>query len=108
MTDNLERGEFQLYDLEADPQETNDLSAAQPDVFARLKQQLLAWNESVEASFAGRDYPAGRVAPPDPEPQAWYDTPAYQPYLPAWKDRWEFKPYMDRQKKAKKAPKAKR
>ncbi len=108
VTDNLERGEFQLYDLEADPQETNDLSAAQPDVFARLKQQLLAWNETVEASFAGRDYPEGRVAPSDPEPQAWYDTPAYQPYLPAWKDRWEFKPYMDRQKKAKKAPKAER
>ena len=108
VTDNLERGEFQLYDLQADPHETNDLSAAQPDVFARLKQQLLAWNETVEASFAGRDYPEGRLAPPDPEPQAWYDTPAYQPYLPAWKDRWEFKPYMDRQKKAKKAPKAKR
>jgi len=68
-----------LYDLEADPRETNDLSAAQPEVFARLKQQLLARNGTVEASFAGRDYPAGRVTPPDPEPQAWYDTPAYQP-----------------------------
>jgi arylsulfatase A-like enzyme len=108
LTDNLESGEFQLYDLEADPREANDLSASQPDVFARLKQQMLAWNETVEASFAGRDYPAGRVTPSDPEPQSWYDTPAYQPYLPAWQDRWEFKSYLERRHKPKKAAKAKR
>jgi arylsulfatase A-like enzyme len=108
LTDNLESGEFQLYDLEADPREANDLSVSQPDVFARLKQQMLAWNETVEASFAGRDYPAGRVTPSDPEPQSWYDTPAYLPYLPAWQERWEFKSYLERRDKPKKAAKAKR
>jgi arylsulfatase A-like enzyme len=108
LTDNLERGEFQLYDLEADPREANDLSASQPDVFARLKQQLLAWNETVEASFAGRDYPEGAVMPADPEPQNWYDTMTYQPYLPAWQDRWEFKSHLERRDKPKKAAKAKR
>jgi arylsulfatase A-like enzyme len=95
-------------DLEADPREANDLSASQPDVFARLKQQLLAWNEAVEASFAGRDYPEGAVMPADPEPQNWYDTMTYQPYLPAWQDRWEFKSYLERRDKPKKAAKAKR
>ena len=56
-----------------------------------MKKDLLAWNTSVDASFAGRDYPEGRVTPADPESVFWYETPAYQPYLEQWKDRWEFK-----------------
>ena len=72
-----------------------------------MKRELLAWNETVEASFAGRDYPEGQVSPADPEPQPWYDTHAYQPYLPAWQDRWEYKSYLERQRKAKQGPRAK-
>jgi arylsulfatase A-like enzyme len=95
LTTNRSTGDFQLYDLRADPAESRDLAAAQPEVFARLKAQLLAWDATMDASFAGRDYPGGKVAPADPEPVAWYDTPAYQPYLAAWRERWEFKPYLD-------------
>jgi hypothetical protein len=84
--------------------ESVDLSDQQPERFARMKQQLLAWNESVEASFAGRDYPEGRLVPPDPEPQSWYDSPAYAPFVPQWKDRWEFRSYLERRTKAKKIP----
>jgi arylsulfatase A-like enzyme len=107
LTGDLGKGDFQLYDLEADPRETRDLSGEQPERFERMKRELLAWNETVEASFAGRDYPEGRVSPADPEPQAWYDRPAYEPYLPAWRDRWEYKSYLERQRKAKQAAKAK-
>lgn len=102
LTEDLGKGEFALYDLVADPAETRDISGAQPERFARMKRELLAWNESVDASFAGRDYREGQVVPPDPEPQAWYDTPAYAPYEPQWKDRWEFKPYFDRRSKTSK------
>lgn len=100
VTINLHKDRFQLYDLETDPNETSDLSTIESERFERMKKQLLAWNETVEASFAGRDYPEGRVTPPDPEPEFWYDTPAYQSYLPKWKDRWEFRSYMENRNRA--------
>lgn len=97
LTNDLRKGTFQLYDLQADPAETTDLGSERPELFARLKQELLAWNESVDASFSGKDYPEGIVNPPDPESIFWYDSPLYQKYLADWKDRWEFKTYMERQ-----------
>lgn len=103
VADDLDKGSFQLYDLQADPRETSDLRGTQPDRFQRMKRELLAWNETAEASFAGKDYPQGQVTPADPEPQFWYDTPAYAPYLAGWKDRWEFKSYLEGRGKPKKA-----
>jgi arylsulfatase A-like enzyme len=41
LTANLAEGRFQLYDLLADPKETRDLSAEQPDVTARMRKELL-------------------------------------------------------------------
>ena len=96
LTENLGAGTFQLYDLQADPNETRDLALAQPEIAARMRKQLLDWNASADASFAGHDYPEGKVSPPDPASVSWYDTPAYQPFLAEWKDRWEFKPYLER------------
>lgn len=108
LTTDVDRGDFQLYDLAADPQETRDIRGEQPDQFERMKRELLAWNKTADASFAGRDYAEGRVWPADPEPQFWYDTPSYAPYLPQWQDRWEFKSYLERRNKVKTAPRAKR
>jgi len=96
LTANLADGNFQLYDLVADPKETRDLSAEQPEVAARMRKQLLDWNATMDASFAGKDYPEGKVSPPDPESVNWFETPAYQPYLAQWKERWEFKSYLER------------
>lgn len=96
LTDNLTRDKFELYDLIADPKESRDLSTEHSEVFARMKQQLLDWNASMDASFAGKDYPEGRVSPPDPEPINWYDAPQYQPFLTEWKRRWEFQGYLNR------------
>ena len=64
---------------------------ATPAVGQELAAAFLAWNESVEQSFAGHDYPEGRVQPADPAPRHWYEAEEYQPYLPAWRDRWEVK-----------------
>jgi arylsulfatase A-like enzyme len=108
LANDLGKGDFQLYDLEADSQEINDLGAQQPDRLERMKRELLAWSETVDASFAGEDYPEGAVTPADPEPQFWYNTPAYAPFLPRWKDRWEFKSYLERRDRVKKAPKVNR
>lgn len=99
ISNDRRKDEFQLYDLVADPHEVRDISVEQPGVYARMKRDLLAWNRSVDASFAGRNYAAGKVEPPDPESIYWYDAPQYAPYLSQWKSRWEFKSYIERQQK---------
>ena len=85
---------YQLYDLAQDPHETQDLSKAKPDVFSRMKSALVDWSETVDASFAGHDYSEGKLLASDLESISWFDAPQYAPYLPLWKDRWEFKPYL--------------
>jgi len=96
LTSDLAGGKFELYDLIADTKEARDLSSDQPEVFARMKQQLLQWDASVDASFAGKDYAQGEVTPADPQPVNWYDLPQYHPYLDQWKQRWEFRGYLNR------------
>jgi arylsulfatase A-like enzyme len=92
VTTNLDQGNFALYDLIDDPAESRDITDQEPELAARLKRELLAWNDSVDASFAGRDYPAGRVEPPDPTPLSWTEHPDYQPYLAEWQKRPEYRP----------------
>lgn len=96
LTNNLQRGPFELYDLAKDSKETTDVSDEQPELAARMKTALLDWSRSVDDSFAGRDYPEQRVVPADPQSVFWTETEAYRPYLPQWQDRWEFKSYIDR------------
>jgi len=105
LTKNLKRGEFELYNLQADASEKNDLSSVEPERFAKMKTSLLEWNDSVEASFKGTDYPQGKVSPPDPESIFWYDHPSYSQHLPEWRDRWEFKTYIENHSRAKKKAK---
>ncbi len=88
---DIAKGEFELYDLLADPQESRDLATKHPEILARLKSEFLTWNASVDASFSGKDYPAGRVEPPDPPSRRWPNDPAYAPYLEQWKDRPEYR-----------------
>ncbi len=90
------RDAFELYDVVADPQESRDLSAEQPADFARMKQALLDWNSKAEESFQGKDYPEGKVSPPDPPSISWTEAPQYARYLTEWKDRWEFQLYLNR------------
>lgn len=100
LTTDLGKGEFQLYDLVDDPGETRDLGTQQVERFERMKRQLLDWSASVDASFAGRDYAGGEVTPADPEPQFWYDSPNYAPYLAEWRNRREFKSQIERASKS--------
>jgi hypothetical protein len=101
LTENLPAGKFRLYDLKADPQESEDLSNLQPDRSLQLKEQLLAWNRSVEASLAGKDYPEEQLTSADPVPAFWYETADYQQYLARWKNRWEYRTYIERRGRAK-------
>ncbi len=47
---------LELYDLNADPSESNDLASEKPDVVKQLQAELLQWQQSVEKSLSGADY----------------------------------------------------
>lgn len=91
VTTDLSSGTFELYNLENDPAETTDLSSRLPDRFEQMKSEFLAWNETVEASVAGQDYPEGKVLPGEPEPIQWVDDERYRPYFDEWRNRWEYR-----------------
>ena len=107
LSTNRTSSQYELYDLAADPNETRDLSRQDADRFQRLKAQLVAFDASVEASFAGQDYSERRVDPADPPSIGWYESPLYQPYLRQWRDRWEYSSALRPQEKANKAGKKK-
>jgi len=50
------QAKYQLYNLEADPAEANDLAGSLPDRVTRMKADLDAWQQSVVRSIAGEDY----------------------------------------------------
>ena len=81
---------FEVYDLDADPRESRDISKDQPAVAARLRETRLQWNASVDASVAGKDYPESWVLAKDPSTQSWMSGPEYQPYLKEWLLRPEY------------------
>ncbi|TWU24996.1 Arylsulfatase precursor [Novipirellula galeiformis] len=85
---------FTLYDLHNDPRETTDVAAQHPEVAARMQEQLRTWNESVQASAAGKDYPSGKVDSNHPGTRAWTEVEAYKPFFPEWRQRWEYERYF--------------
>lgn len=46
---NVDRTKFELYNLKMDPRETTDLSSQYPEVFERMKSQLIAYDKEVLA-----------------------------------------------------------
>ena len=85
----------ELYDLAHDPGETENLAATMPAEAARLGHALDAWNQSVEASAAGKDYPGGDFVPEESQPGWWADQDSYKPYLDEWKTRPEYKRFIE-------------
>ena len=59
---------FELYNVASDPEEQHDLIEQQPEVAARMRAELDAWNRSVDKSITGADYPEGIVLPSGREP----------------------------------------
>jgi arylsulfatase A-like enzyme len=90
VTQNLTTGSFELYDLEADPKESKDLTAEKPEISRRMQKLLVEWNESVKASVAGKDYPEGKVHAAEPPTRPWMTAPEYQKVLPQLRDRPEY------------------
>ena len=99
LTTKLSEKKFELYDLQQDPTETTDLSSTRPEVYRRMRKQLLSWSQSVDASFAGEDYPTGKVDPREPKPRFWTEVEEYKPYFDQWRNRWEYRSRLAKQKK---------
>ncbi|NNE93777.1 MAG: sulfatase-like hydrolase/transferase [Verrucomicrobiales bacterium] len=89
LSQNLQQGEFKLFDLEADKTETTDISDQHPEVKKRMVEAYHAWNETVKASVTGADYESGKV---DPQPPRifWTEVEAYRPYFEEWAKRPEY------------------
>ena len=66
-----------------------------PDEFNRLVSIFESFNESVEASVTGSDYPSGSVDA-QPQPRYWKNMAAYGPYLDQLRKRPEYKQQLDR------------
>ncbi len=90
LTQDLSEGTFELYDLENDPAETQNLVEQQPELAARLQDALRAWSRSVDASAAGQDYAEGLVDVSESEPRNWMTLEEYAPFLEEWKNRPEY------------------
>lgn len=46
----------ELYDLQKDPQEKQDIAALHPEIVKRMQSELEDWQRSVEKSLSGADY----------------------------------------------------
>ncbi|MCP4310315.1 MAG: sulfatase-like hydrolase/transferase [Bacteroidetes bacterium] len=94
---DIDKGEFELYDLEKDPYETMNLIDEEPGVARRMIREFNSWNKSVEASISGSDYPGG-LTEPNGYRVFWNTLPAYEPYFEQWKDRPEYKGTLNKSK----------
>ena len=87
---SIEKNEFELYNLENDPFESQNLAAKDPILFKQMKKEFLQWNETVELSKKGKDYKDGKVFK-NPESHFWMEDIRYQPYFEEWLKRPEYR-----------------
>lgn len=86
---DITKNEFELYDLVKDPNETNNIIDEEKEIASRMLEVFTAWNQSVEASVAGKDFPNGLTEPNGYNVQ-WNTLPEYEPYFEQWKNRPEY------------------
>ena len=94
VTQKIEDGNFELYDLSSDPNEQKDLAEQRPEVLKRMKHLFAMFHASVEESLAGKDYPEGKLAPADKAPIQWRQDPNLKTYFQEWKKRPEYRNYL--------------
>ena len=87
---NIEKGTFELYNLENDKNESKNISKIYPEKFEQLKSEFLKWNATVEKSMKGLDYPEGKVNEGEPERHFWMDDPRYTKFREKYKMRPEY------------------
>ncbi|GIW99647.1 MAG: N-acetylgalactosamine-6-sulfatase [Pirellulaceae bacterium] len=81
---------YELYDVQRDPTEQDNLVERMPHVAQRLQRALREFQQSLQQSIDGADYPEGRVLPGEPAPRFWTEVDAYRPYFDQWRHRPEY------------------
>jgi len=94
LTVDLKKGEFELYDLEKDPNETKNIIDEKKEIASRMLKEFDKWNQSVEESISGNDYPNGLLEP-NGYRVFWNTLPQYEPYFEQWKNRPEYKTILN-------------
>ena len=82
---------FELYDLEKDHSESNDIAKTNPEAFMRMKSLLQDSNKSIEKSMTGKDYKEGTVNENQPKRQFWTEVDEYKEFFNEWRKRPEYK-----------------
>lgn len=89
ISQDISKNEFELYDLVNDPLETKNIAGSEKVVAKRMIEYFTEWNQSVEKSVAGNDYPEG-LKEPNGRNVDWKTLPEYKPYFEQWKVRPEY------------------
>ena len=65
------------------------------EIAAQLIKKFITWNQSVEESVKGKDYPNGLLEP-NGYRVFWNTLPEYKPYFDQWKNRPEYKNVLNK------------
>jgi arylsulfatase A-like enzyme len=91
---------YELYNLADDPNEKQNLFGDDSNGHqARLLKLLTESKDSINQSFAGRDYVEKKLLPENPEPRFWSEIKDYKPYFEEWKQRPEYKSWLEKRSK---------
>ena len=89
--------EFELYDLENDPKESNNLANTKPELFKNMKREYLEWSLTVDSSILGKDYPEN-ILMEQPKRRFWMTDDRYKPFLKEFIKRPEYEKRIKRGK----------
>ena len=87
---DISKKEFELYNLVLDPFESKNIIDEEKEIAKKMIVEFVDWNESVESSVAGKDYPKGLLEPNGLNVN-WNTLPEYKIYFDQWKERPEYK-----------------
>jgi hypothetical protein len=76
--------------LVKDLNETRNIIGEEKEIASRMIKEFMEWNQSVEESVAGKDYPNGLLEP-NGKNVLWNTLPEYKSYFEQWKNRPEYK-----------------
>ena len=94
---SLTNQQFELYDLENDPKESNNLADTKSELFGTMKKDYIKWSLSVDSSVLGRDY-SENILFDQPERHFWMKDDRYKPYLKEFVKRPEYEKRIKRSK----------
>ena len=90
-----QKREIELFNIEKDPSESNDLFMPGHYQVRRLRKILQRERLSIDKSVSGNDYKQGNVTIQPPR-IFWTELPEYQKYFPEWKKRPEYKSRLNK------------